>query len=505
MASIFKRGGSKNRGGCYTIQYVDCNGRRCTKSSGTTDRAAAQRIAAKLETDVALRRAGVIDHKQETLALEGRKSFAEHLTLYRHKLEASHRSAAYVDEAIKTIERLGELCEYRTLADINPDRLNSYAAQLRTDGLASRTIGKHITFVKSFTKSLVATGKLPFDPLATVRKPSAKGDRRHERRMLLREEWEVLRDSMLTENLIRYNVPAGERVLLYSTAILTGLRSNELRSLTRSNLHFDGPVPFVTCSASSTKNGKAARQYIHRDVADQLLALTASKPPKSPVFRMPHKSHVANMLRADLAAARAAWLERVEQGSTEREDRESSDFLTAVNHGGESLDFHSLRHSCGAWLAMTGAHPNAVKAVMRHSTIVLTMDSYGHLFPGQEADTIARVPSLMPASPPCAAPALHSGRELGQSDSTACNTVRDTQAAPQTSPELLFAGIREHSSSDKVDATVSVRHASESLARIDSPIAAGNIKRQCLTRLMSSSDERLSCPFGMCRSCPTGS
>jgi integrase len=46
-------------------------------------------------------------------------------------------------------------------------------------------------------------------------------------------------------------------------------------------------------------------------------------------------------------------------------------------------------------LAMAGAHPKAVQAIMRHSTIVLTMDTYGHLFPGQEAETISRLPRMM--------------------------------------------------------------------------------------------------------------
>ena len=55
------------------------------------------------------------------------------------------------------------------------------------------------------------------------------------------------------------------------------------------------------------------------------------------------------------------------------------------------LDFHSLRHTCGAWLAMAGVHPKVVQPVMRHSSITLTMDTYGHLFPGQEADAVARM------------------------------------------------------------------------------------------------------------------
>ncbi len=69
------------------------------------------------------------------------------------------------------------------------------------------------------------------------------------------------------------------------------------------------------------------------------------------------------------------------------------------NHDGEILDFHSLRHICGAWLAMRGAHPKAVQAVMRHPTITLTMDTYGHLFPGQEADTVARLPKMLDDGP----------------------------------------------------------------------------------------------------------
>ncbi|HRY69807.1 MAG TPA: tyrosine-type recombinase/integrase [Phycisphaerae bacterium] len=63
------------------------------------------------------------------------------------------------------------------------------------------------------------------------------------------------------------------------------------------------------------------------------------------------------------------------------------------------MDFHSLRHTCGAWSAMTGAHPKAVQSLMRHSSITLTMDTYGHLFPGQEAETVARFPAMLGDQP----------------------------------------------------------------------------------------------------------
>jgi hypothetical protein len=48
---------------------------------------------------------------------------------------------------------------------------------------------------------------------------------------------------------------------------------------------------------------------------------------------------------------------------------------------------------------MNGAHPKAVQSVMRHSTITLTMDTYGHLFPGQDAATVARFPNMLSDEP----------------------------------------------------------------------------------------------------------
>ena len=50
---------------------------------------------------------------------------------------------------------------------------------------------------------------------------------------------------------------------------------------------------------------------------------------------------------------------------------------------------------------------------MRHSSIVLTMDTYGHLFPGQEAETVARFSDLLGNDQP------HVLRATGTTDATA--------------------------------------------------------------------------------------
>ncbi|MGE4001760.1 MAG: hypothetical protein AB7I48_16230 [Planctomycetaceae bacterium] len=99
-----------------------------------------------------------------------------------------------------------------------------------------------------------------------VNKPNPEDDRRLKRRMPLHDEWEWLRLITSSEDAQRYGVDAGERVLLYATTIQTGLRSNELRSLTRGRLFLDREQPFITCSAGNTENC----QYIKSDLASDL-------------------------------------------------------------------------------------------------------------------------------------------------------------------------------------------------------------------------------------------
>ena len=383
---------------------------RTTRWSGSTgkgnarrqaearDKDAAEALGAKLEAEEMQRRRGLIDPRREQLAGEGRKLLESHLADYEAHLKAADRSPDHVGRTARFIRTIAEAAGFASVGDIAADGVNTFASELR-QRRSARTVQAHLTAIKSFSRWLAVNGKLPTDPLASVRKPNPKADRRRERRMLLPEEWVWLRSVTLAEGTERYGMAAAGRVLLYATAIQTGLRSGELRSLTRGRLFFDASRPYITCKAGCTKNSMDARQYIQPDLAAELRQHVATKAPGAPVFAMPHETNVADMLRADLADARRAWLKAVPHVPEEYARRDQSDFLSPLNHEHETLDFHSLRHSCGAWLAMTGAHPKEVQAVMRHSTITLTMDTYGHLFPGAEAEAVARLPDMLAEAP----------------------------------------------------------------------------------------------------------
>jgi integrase len=43
---------------------------------------------------------------------------------------------------------------------------------------------------------------------------------------------------------------------------------------------------------------------------------------------------------------------------------------------------HDLRHTCASWLIRLGVHPKGIMEQLGHSSITMTLNTYGHLFPG---------------------------------------------------------------------------------------------------------------------------
>jgi integrase len=56
-------------------------------------------------------------------------------------------------------------------------------------------------------------------------------------------------------------------------------------------------------------------------------------------------------------------------------------FSPAMARAGVRCRFHDLRHTSVALAIAEGAHPKAIQTRMGHSSINVTLDRYGHLFP----------------------------------------------------------------------------------------------------------------------------
>jgi len=387
--SIFRRGKGKR----YWISWKDENGVRQQRSSGTTDRRVAERLLREETERVHAIRKGLIDLRAEAMAEAGRGPIGDILNLFMAKLREAGRSERHTSAVESHLRRFVKRSEITTLAEITSESVLAEADRMRKAGRSARTRQHVIGNIKALTRWAWREGMSPVDPLAGLSLPNPDTDRRRRRRMLTVEEWHRL-ESAAINGPDRYGLSGPVRAMVYATAIQTGLRANELRQLRRSSLHLDGERPFVVVEAGGTKNRTVARQYIRPELAERLRIHAAMMSPGAAVFALPDRRGLPAMLRADLEAARAAWLAEAAHDPVEAARRAESDFLAVEDHDGRVVDFHALRHTCGAWATMAGASLQAVKALMRHSTITLTADTYGHLAKGEEAETVARLPGF---------------------------------------------------------------------------------------------------------------
>ena len=65
--------------------------------------------------------------------------------------------------------------------------------------------------------------------------------------------------------------------------------------------------------------------------------------------------------------------------------------LPPTLHG---LRFHDLRHTCASLLIAMNENPKAVQAYIGHSSIQVTYDRYGHLFPGWDTDLSTKLDEI---------------------------------------------------------------------------------------------------------------
>ncbi len=371
MGTLFKKSARGGKKGTWYGEFTDHTGKRIQRSTRTREKKTAHQILSHWENEAAKRAAGFIDPVAERMTIQAARPITDHVDEFINSLESAGRSRIHIDRTKNRIDKVVESSGWVFAGAITPESVESYAADLRKAGRSAQTIAHHLQAVKQLSRWLSRTKRLPSNPLETVKKPNPQSDRRRERRMILPTEWPYLKKAV-----------GPERGLVYELAIQTGLRASEMRALKHANLHHTVAQPYVTVPSRDTKDSKPARQYITKRLAQRL----AKRQGRGSMFDLPDQYGMADMIRNDLATARRHWIKN--------DGDEECDFLLPINDAGEQLDFHSLRHTCGAWLAIQDVHPKKIQTIMRHKTITLTMDTYGHLFPDSEPEAINQLEAL---------------------------------------------------------------------------------------------------------------
>ena len=356
MASVFKRGGKKNRDGYYYFAYKGPDGKRKTECAETTNKASAERMAQKAEDEAAKRRKGLIDPKAEHFRDHEARPLTEHLDDLKKYLLAKGDTPKHANETAKKASQVFDKSGMVRISDLSPSRAQAAIGELRDCGISLRTCNAYRAAIKTFSRWLVIDGRVRSDELAPLPKYNADADRRYVRRDLDADELARLIRAAEAGPVFgdwHGTMTGPDRAMLYHTAAGTGFRANELRSLTQASFNLDADTPMVTVAATISKRRREDEQPIPEALAAILRPWLATTPAGEPVFSMPDKA--APMLRADLKAAGIA----------------------STDKAGRVVDFHSLRHGYISRVVDGGASVKESQELARHSDPRLTM-GYAH-------------------------------------------------------------------------------------------------------------------------------
>jgi integrase len=240
-------------------------------------------------------------------------------------------------------------------------------------GAGCGTCNVYLTAVKGFTRWLaeMRPPRIPYDPLAGLRRQNADVDVRRQRRALRPDVFARFIDAAAAGRPFR-GLTGADRLVLYTLAAHTGFRANELASLSPASFALDARPPTVTVEAAYSKHRRKDVQPLRADVAELMRGYMAGRPRKSPLWPGTWAIRAAAMLRMDLTAAGIPY---------EDED-------------GRVFDFHAVRGQFISMLAANGVHPKVAQILARHSTITLTMDYYTHLDVLDVAGALDKLPGV---------------------------------------------------------------------------------------------------------------
>ena len=288
-----------------------------------------------------------------------------HKAIFEESKDSLLKKTTTGDTSAKTVtarvRKLIEGCGFTTWHDVSTEKINDWI-EGRPDGMSQQTAHFYAQAMKRFCRWMFEQGYIE-RPLK-IRKVD---EARNYGRCFELGEFKALLEAARTGP-ERYGLTGYQRYILYLLAVETGLRREELRSLSVASVDLNGLRVFVKGGVDgATKNKDGAHQYFTPETGELLREYIKGKMPNMQLFPIHHRS--ARMVKADCDAAG----------------------IEAENHKGK-LTFHSLRHTCGSYLLAHGVHPKEVQEIMRHKDYGLTMNRYGHSLDGYKREAVNKLP-----------------------------------------------------------------------------------------------------------------
>jgi integrase len=352
--------------GRWEASYRDASGKEKVKYHQT--RAAADRFLATVKSD--LLRGDYVDRK---LGRRTIGSWAEEWLAGMAHLRVKTRSGYDSDLRTHVLPRFGDV----PVGAIQQSDVKRFIADLVAGGSAPGTVRNARKVLRQVLATAQAAGAIRTNPCDGARVPTSP---RQEMAFLSPDEIEALATAIgpRFDTLVRFaaytGLRAGEICALRAGRVdLTNRRVTVAESVTEVNGHGLIFTPPKTYERRSVTLPGFLIEELEPRLSDDPTAFVF---PGSGGTVLRHKGFYRHTFKP---AVRAAGLP-------------------------PHLRFHDLRHTCASLCIALGAHPKAIQERLGHSSITVTLDRYGHLFPKLDEALTDRLDELarraaVPAGP----------------------------------------------------------------------------------------------------------
>ncbi|HYE16880.1 MAG TPA: tyrosine-type recombinase/integrase, partial [Tepidisphaeraceae bacterium] len=404
--SVYKPKGASERAR-WCIAYRLGRGTKRIVERVSADVAATYRRVLAVAKDV---QAGHVDPRAAQLAAAGRKPLVRtaegtglgdcHLADFERDLLAKGNTKKHAYEVRRHCQWIIEQAGAIAPSDLLPAPVRAALEKLREAGAlgtrknggARQTQKHYLRHIKQFSKWLKKNNRVGENLLADMEGYNVRTDRRHDHQDLGDEGYRLLLESTRTAP-DAFGMTGEERAMLYETALETGFRANECRTLTPARCKLDRLHPVIVVLAGYSKHRREDTQPVRPEFAARLRKFLDGRPADKPIWPLPDEA--VDVLRPDV-------------------ERAGLDYRDA---DGRFADFHALRHTFICRLVRAGVNPKECQVLARHASIQQTMDYYAHL---KLHDTAAAVRKLGAAD-------VKMGKEQQQATGTDGKNVAQTE------------------------------------------------------------------------------
>ena len=291
-------------------------------------------------------------------------AWANQVTASRAHLAETTRSRDNTYLRTMVLPHLGNL----PLAQIRPSDLRTMVAALSADGKAPATVRKAYQLAALILRHAVSDDLITRSPARGINLPSMR-ETETEIRFLDHPQVAELHEAIHPRFRVAVSLGAYAGLRLGET---TGLRVDNLDllrrrlTITHSLTNLNGRAELGPTKTKASRRTIPIGQRLCDELAAHLTEYGTG--PQGVVMSSPQGSWV----RA------SSWRYRFWHPAVEASI-------------GRPLRYHDLRHTHAAFLIAQGEHPKTIQDRLGHSSIVVTMDTYGHLLPGVAAEVADRL------------------------------------------------------------------------------------------------------------------